>query len=73
MRAKQMHKLPVTLAPGNSILLPPGDQNELIKLTVEQFCSRCTPGGDLLYLGDAEKKWIVFRTEKLADGRQWRG
>lgn len=66
-QAREIHKLPVTLALGESIELSPGGQNELIKLVVEQFCSMFTPGGDVLYLGDAGKKWIIFRTEKFSE------
>ncbi|WP_198316537.1 BsuBI/PstI family type II restriction endonuclease [Cystobacter fuscus] len=65
-KAREMHELPVTLAPGLVVSLSPGGQNELIKLIVEQFCSKFTPGGRVLYLGDAGQKERFFPREELA-------
>lgn len=65
-QAREMHMLPVTLASGLVISLSPGGQNTLIKEIVEQFCPRFTPGGKVLYLGDAEQKERYFPREDLA-------
>ena len=33
---------------------------------MSDFCSRFTPGGQVLYVGDADKKWAVFEKQALA-------
>ena len=40
--------------------LSPGGQNTLIKQMLEEFCPRYAPGGQVLYVGDADEKWAVF-------------
>lgn len=58
LTAKQrtMALLPVTLPTGETVNLTGGGQNVLIKEIVEKFCPRYTPGGSLIYLGDAGQK-----------------
>lgn len=51
-----MNKIPVRLLDGQQILISSGGQNQLIKLIVEEFCPRFTPGGIIVYLGDASVK-----------------
>ncbi|HEX8436019.1 BsuBI/PstI family type II restriction endonuclease [Archangium sp.] len=65
-KLRELEELPVTLAPGVVIPLSPGGQNKLIKLIVEQFCSKFTRGGLVLYVGDAAHKELYFRREELA-------
>jgi adenine-specific DNA-methyltransferase len=48
------------------ISLSPGGQNELIKEIIEQFRARFTPGGKVLYVGDAGSKLLVFEEEVFA-------
>ncbi|HEX6777399.1 MAG TPA: BsuBI/PstI family type II restriction endonuclease [Ktedonobacterales bacterium] len=48
------------------ISLSPGGQNELIKDIIEQFRVRFTPGGKVLYVGDAGSKLLVFEEEAFA-------
>lgn len=43
-----------------------GGQNLLIKLILEEFCERFTPGGYVIYLGDAKKKLKVAERAYLA-------
>jgi hypothetical protein len=43
-----------------------GGQNQLLKLIVEQFCPQFTPGGRVLYLGDAKQKEKHFSREELS-------
>lgn len=50
---RSMALIAVTLPDGTEVGLTPGGQNVLIALIVEDFCSRFTPGGTVLYLGDA--------------------
>ncbi|MBI5878543.1 MAG: deoxyribonuclease [Chloroflexi bacterium] len=40
--------------------------NSLIKQIIEEFCSRYTPGGEVLYLGDASQKHKLHEHERLA-------
>ena len=57
--ARQMNRIPVVLPNGNPIALSPGGQNVLLKAMVDDFCSYFTPGGEVLYVGDADQKWAV--------------
>lgn len=64
--AREMNRLPVTLPGGGTLALSPGGQNVLIKQMVEDFCAYYTPGGEVLYIGDADAKWAVFEEKELA-------
>jgi hypothetical protein len=66
-RARDLRRIPVTLPDGTPVNLSPGGQNVLIKYMVEEFCSMFTPGGRVLYVGDADAKWAVFQENYLAD------
>lgn len=66
-RAREMHRIPVTLPDGSMETLSPGGQNILIKQMIEVFCGYFTPGGEVLYVGDADEKWMVFEEVRLAD------
>lgn len=61
-----MRLIPVTLADGRLVALSSGGQNTLIKQIVEEFCPRYTPGGRVLYVGDADAKWAIFEEQTLA-------
>ena len=66
--AREMHRIPVNLPNGQPLpALSPGGQNVLIKQMVEDFCGDDTPGGEVLYVGDADAKWAVFEEAALAD------
>lgn len=58
--ARQLNRIPVTLPGGSALALSPGGQNILIKQMIEDFCAYFTPGGAVLYVGDADNKWAVF-------------
>jgi hypothetical protein len=62
---RELNRIPVTMADGKQITLSPGGQNILIKSMVEDFCSYYTPGGQILYLGDADSKWAVSEEDVL--------
>ena len=64
--AREQNLIPVTLPDGRPFTLSPGGQNILIKQIVDDFCGQFTPGGMILYVGDAHRKWAVFEKEKLA-------
>ncbi len=58
LRSKEraMRLVPVNLPHGGTLMLTPGGQNQLLKKVVEEFCPRFTPGGVLVYLGDAGRE-----------------
>ncbi len=62
---REMERIPITVAPGKTILLSPGGQNILIEKTIRDFCTLFTPGGKLLYVGDTGDKWGYFDSESL--------
>lgn len=66
-RARVMRRVPVTLPGGEVLALSPGGQNTLIKAMVEDFCGYYAPGGQILYVGDADAKWAVFEERALAE------
>jgi type II restriction enzyme len=45
--------------------LSPGGQNILVEKIINNFCTRFTPGGKLLYVGDTADKWCYFDRESL--------
>ncbi len=57
-RERSMIRIPVTLPSGETVSLSPGGQNPLIKSVIEEFCPRFVPGGIVVYIGDAEKKFL---------------
>lgn len=64
--ARELHRIPVQLPGGSPLTLSPGGQNILIKQMVEDFCGYFTPGGQVLYVGDADEKWAIFESDVLA-------
>ena len=64
--AREMNRIPLTLPDGSTFTLTPGGQNVLLKVMVEDFCPRFTPGGQVLYIGDAGDKWALFERNALA-------
>jgi adenine-specific DNA-methyltransferase len=66
-RARTHHQIPVALPDGGAVTLTPGGQNLLIKQAVEEFCPRFTPGGRVLYVGDAGRQTPVFDQAALED------
>ncbi len=64
--AREMDRIPLTLPDGSIFTLTPGGQNVLIKAMVEDFCPRFTPGGQVLYIGDAGDKWALFEREAMS-------
>lgn len=64
---RNMALIAVTLPDGSEIGLTPGGQNLLIARLIEEFCARYTPGGQVLYLGDAGAGEPIDRRDVLAD------
>lgn len=64
-RQRDLTRIPVKLPPGKAVTLLPGGQNLLIKKAVEEFCPRFAPGGTIVYIGDAENKFLNLDAEYL--------
>ncbi|RRD50819.1 BsuBI/PstI family type II restriction endonuclease [Arachnia propionica] len=64
--AREMNRIPLKLPDGSKFTLTPGGQNVLLKAMIEDFCQRFTPGGQVLYIGDAGDKWALFERDTLA-------
>lgn len=66
-RNRNLPMIPVVLPDGQAIQLSSGGQNLLIKDILENFCPRFTPGGLVLYIGDAGDKFIVNQTQQFRE------
>lgn len=64
-KARQMERIPVTLPDGRQLELTAGGQNVLVKEIIEQFAPRFTPGGHVVYVGDAGEKHLLYDIEYL--------
>jgi hypothetical protein len=64
-KAREMQLVPVQLPTGNELRLSPGPHNQLQKEIVENFLPRFVPGGELLYLGDAQQKLLYVAEQRL--------
>ncbi len=65
--AQERHtqRIAVKLPDGHVLHLTPGGQNILIEKIVEDFCSRFTPGGIPIYIGDTGDKFAHFDSDRL--------
>ena len=66
LRTRNATRVPVTLPDGRQLTLSAGGQNPLIKAVVEHFAPIFTPGGLVIYLGDAETKFLHLDATYLA-------
>ena len=64
-RKRNLSRIPVKLPSGETVTLSPGGQNPLIKQIVEEFCPRFAPGATVVYIGDAESKFLHLETAYL--------
>ncbi len=64
---RDLQRIPVTLPEGHQVSLSPGGQNELVARLVEDFCPIFTPGGRVLYIGDADEKFAIHNEEGLKE------
>ncbi|WP_217132521.1 BsuBI/PstI family type II restriction endonuclease [Leucobacter chinensis] len=64
---REMARIPVALPGGMELTLGAGGQNVLIKQMIDDFCAYFIPGGEVLYIGDADDKLMHFDEQKLAD------
>ncbi len=58
VRERTLARIPVQLPTGRSITISPGGQDPLIKTVIEEFCPRFVPGSTVVYIGDAEDKFL---------------
>lgn len=63
---RRMTKIPVRMPSNEIAYINPGGQNKLIKSMVEEFCPRFAPGGQVLYIGDADSKTSNYNEELLS-------
>jgi adenine-specific DNA-methyltransferase len=57
---RAMQRVPVQLGTGELLSLSPGGQNTLVKLVIDEFAARFTPGCEVLYVGDTDEKFAYF-------------
>lgn len=68
-RYRELARIPVTLPSGDVVTLSAGGQNPLIKTVIEELCPRFVPGGVVVYIGDAEDKFLHLDAVYLEDLR----
>ena len=66
-RSRALKRISVALPSGEAVTLSPGGQNPLIKKVIEEFCPRFSPGGIVVYIGDAEDKFLHLDASYLAE------
>jgi len=64
-RERDLPRIPVRLPSGKTVTLSPGGQNPLIKAVIEEFCERFALDGIVVYIGDAEDKFLHLEVEYL--------
>lgn len=64
--ARELTRIPVTLPGGKALTLSGGGQNVLIKQMIDDFCGYFVPGGEVLYIGDADEKLMHFDEDRFA-------
>ena len=65
VRDRKLARIPVRLPSGKRVTISPGGQNPLIKTVIEEFCPRFVAGGTVLYIGDAEDKFLHLDADYL--------
>ena len=66
-RRRELSRIPVRLPSGKTVSISPGGQNPLIKQVIEVMCPRFAPGGVIVYIGDAENKFLHLQADYLKD------
>jgi hypothetical protein len=64
-RERNLSRIPVKLPSRETVTLSPGGQNRLIKQIIEEFCPRFAPGATVVYIGDAESKFLHLEAAYL--------
>jgi hypothetical protein len=55
-----MSRILVKIAEGHTLVLPPGGQNELVSQVLQEFATRFSPGGRVIYVGGTNEKCAYF-------------
>jgi hypothetical protein len=58
VRERKLTRIPVKLPSGETVTISPGGQNPLIKTVIEEFYACFVPAGTVVYIGDAEDKFL---------------
>jgi adenine-specific DNA-methyltransferase len=66
-QSRAMERIPVKFNDGLELTLSPGGQNELVEKIIHEFSPRFVPGGQVIYLGDTDDKWLYFDKSKLLE------
>jgi len=64
-RERSLPRIPVCLPSGKTVTISAGGQNPLIKSVIEEFCPCFAPGGMVVYIGDAENKFLHMDADYL--------
>ncbi len=64
---KNYARIPVKFPNGEEVSLSPGGQNILLKSMLEEFGPRFAPSSEVLYIGDADSKFLYFQRETFSD------
>lgn len=64
-RDRKLARIPVKLPSGKTVTISPGGQNPLIKTVIEEFCPRFVADGTVIYIGDAENKFLHLDADYL--------
>jgi type II restriction enzyme len=62
---RQIELIAVTLPTGTMLNFSPGKHNELQKSIIEIFLPRYGYGAEVLYVGDAADKFLIFQKDRL--------
>jgi hypothetical protein len=65
-RERDLLRVPIQIATGETIHLSPGEHSELIRDIIDEFAPRFAPGGELIYVGDTGAKMGYFDRARLA-------
>lgn len=66
-RERSERMLVVQIAEEQTLYLTPGGQNELVKQVLEAFRPHFVPKAEILYVGDAGKKFALFKRDELEE------
>ena len=64
-RERDVSRIPLKVTNGQEIRLSPGSHNVLVKKILNEFCPVFTPGAQVIYVGDTQKKWAFFNPDAL--------
>jgi hypothetical protein len=65
--SRNIDLIPVKLPDGSTLTFSPGKHNELHKAIIEEFLPRYGFGAEVLYVGDAANKFLVYEVERLRE------